>query len=88
MPRNDGCPHDAYDWRMFETDVGDVAEWAVTDLLLSAADHAGRSPRRWFVLLGTALVGTLAVLWLVRRGAAEPAVGAPDVARTEPAHAS
>ena len=39
MPRNAGCPHDAYDWRMFETDVGDVAEWAVTDLLLSAADQ-------------------------------------------------
>ncbi len=70
------APDGAYDWRMFETDVADVAEWAVTDLVVGAVDHAGASPRRWFVLLGTALVGALAVLWLVRRGTAEPAV--PD----------
>ena len=59
---------------MFETDVADVAEWAVTDLVVGAVDQAGASPRRWFVLLGTALVGALAVLWLARRGTAEPAV--------------
>ena len=70
---------------MLETDV---ADWAVTDLVLTAVDQAGRSPRRWFVLLGTALVGALAVLWLAKRATAEPDVPAATAVRAEPAHAS
>jgi H+/Cl- antiporter ClcA len=74
---------------MFETDVGDVAEWAVADLVVSAVDQAGRSPRRWFVLLGTALVGALAVLWLARRVTIDPdGPGPDDAGPAEPAHVS
>jgi hypothetical protein len=76
-----------YDWPMFETDVSDVAEWVVADLVVSAVDQAGGSPRRWFLLLGTALVGALAVLWFVRRAAAEAEV--PDSGAGSPnPHAS
>jgi hypothetical protein len=74
---------------MFETDVTDVADWAVTDLVLTAVDQAGRSPRRWLVLLGTALVGALAVLWLAKRVTVDPDGPARDAGGpAEPAHAS
>jgi hypothetical protein len=60
---------------MFESDLPGSA---VADLVVGAIDEAADSPRRWALLLVTALAAVLAVLWFAKRAATDDVVRVPD----------